>query len=78
MTDNEKNIMQKHVQYCQQYLTNGQIVVFGPVLDSAATYGVAIMAVSAESQIKEFIQNDPASEVNQYAYCPMLAMVAPE
>ncbi len=77
MTDHEKSIMQKHVQYGQQYLEKGQILVFGPVLDPGATYGVAIMAVSDESEVKEFIQHDPAAELNQYEYFPMLAMVAP-
>ncbi|QNF35475.1 hypothetical protein HUW51_23215 [Adhaeribacter swui] len=77
MTDEEKSIMQQHVQYGQQFLANGKMLVFGPVLDPAATYGVAILAVSDENEVIEFIQNDPASKINQYAYFRMLAMVAP-
>lgn len=76
MNDDEKSIMQKHVQYCQNYLDDKQIIVFGPVLDPAATYGVAIMAVTDESQVQEFIQNDPASALNKYEYFPMLAVAA--
>ena len=76
MNEVEKSIMQQHVQDCQKYMDAGQIVVFGPVLDPAATYGIAIMAVTDESQVKEFIQNDPASVLNKYEYFPMTAMIA--
>jgi uncharacterized protein len=75
MTSQENQIMQEHISYCTSFLNNGKIVAYGPVLDPKGAYGVAIMKVDDEQEVKDFIANDPASSINRYDYFPMLASI---
>jgi hypothetical protein len=42
MTDEEREIMGRHAAYWHPYLDSGQMVVFGPVLDSTGPWGLAL------------------------------------
>lgn len=75
MTDEEKDIMNQHIQYWQPYLEKGTMIVFGPVLDPQGVYGVGIVQVENEEQLVSLINNDPASKINKYDYYPMMAQV---
>jgi uncharacterized protein YciI len=75
MTDEEKSIMQQHVVYWKERMDLGKVLVFGPVLDPDAVYGLGIVAVDDEQEVKEFIAGDPAYKINSYEYYPMLAVV---
>jgi uncharacterized protein YciI len=75
MTAEERNIMLQHVTYWKQYMNKGIVLIFGPVLDPKATYGFGIIEVDHEDQVKELIDNDPASKINTYEYYPMMAVV---
>ena len=78
MTDEEKSIMQRHVQHLTGHMAAGKIITFGPVLHPAGAYGLAIVAVDDESEVKDIIDNDPASSINRYEYYPMMAVVRSE
>lgn len=75
MTTEERSVMQAHIAYWKPYLEDGTMLIFGPVLDPAATYGMGIIAVDNESQVPDLINNDPASTINKYEYYPMMAVV---
>jgi uncharacterized protein len=75
MTDQERAITQQHVVYWRGYMEKGNVLVFGPVLDPHAVYGLGIIAVDNEEQVKEMIDHDPASQINKYEYHPMMAVV---
>ena len=75
MTDAERVIMLQHIEYWRGLMNDGFVLVFGPVLDHAGPYGLGIVAVDSEDQVKEFIAKDPASQINSYAYFPMMAVV---
>ena len=75
MTDEERAIMMKHVAYWTELMNQGKVVAFGPVLDPKEVYGLGIIAVEDEQEVKEFIANDPAATVNRYEYFPMKAVV---
>ena len=75
MTQDEKEIMQQHVNYWKEYMKQGIMLILGPVLDPKGVYGLGIIAVDNEDQISELIDNDPASNINTYEYYPMLASV---
>jgi len=75
MTEEEKLIMQQHGAYWRQYMEQGKVIVFGPVLDPNAVYGLGIMAVDDEQEVKDFIAGDPANKINSYEYFSMLAVV---
>jgi uncharacterized protein YciI len=43
MTPAELALMQSHGAYLKILMAKGQVVVFGPVLDPAGTYGLAVV-----------------------------------
>ena len=75
MTDEERGIMMKHVAYWTEIMNQGKVLAFGPVLDPSEVYGLGIVAVDHEQEVKEFIANDPAASINKYEYFPMKAIV---
>ena len=75
MTDEERAIMMKHVAYWMGIMDQGKVVAFGPVLDPAEVYGLGIVSVDDEQEVKDLIANDPAAEINRYEYFPMKAVV---
>ena len=75
MTAEERNIMLQHVAYWTEYMNKGMVLVFGPVMDPKEIYGLGIVAVDQEDQLKTLIENDPAGKINRYEYYPMRAMV---
>jgi len=75
MTPEEREIMMKHVGYWTEIMNQGKVLAFGPVLDPKEVYGLGIIAVDDEQEVKDFIAGDPASRINQYEYFPMKAIV---
>jgi uncharacterized protein YciI len=75
MSDAERAIMGQHVAYWKTHLDKGDVVVFGPVMDPAGPYGMGVVAAESEAQIREFIANDPASQINTYEFYPMRAVL---
>ncbi len=78
MSDEEKKIMGAHVAYWTDKMSKGKVLVFGPVLDPKGPYGLGIVKVTDEEEVKLFIKDDPASQLNQYEYFPMNAIVPNE
>lgn len=75
MTADERAVMMAHVAYWKGIMAQGKVLVFGPVLDPGAVYGLGIVAVDDEKEVEEFIAGDPASTINTYVYHPMRAVV---
>jgi len=51
------------------------VLAFGPVIDPDEVYGLGIISVDNEQEVKDFIANDPAAKINRYEYFPMRAIV---
>ncbi|MGH2564684.1 MAG: YciI family protein [Ginsengibacter sp.] len=75
MADEERKIMQLHVEYWRDLMKKGFVIVYGPVMDMKGPYGVGIIAVDNEEQVKQFINHDPASKINSYEFYPMRAIL---
>jgi uncharacterized protein len=75
MTDDERSIMMKHVGYWTDLMNKGKVLAFGPVLDPKEVYGLGIVSVDDEQEVKDFIAGDPAAKINRYEYFPMKAIV---
>ena len=75
MTVAERAIMLQHVAYWTELMNKGLVVVFGPVMDPKEVYGMGVVEVEAEEQLRELIKNDPATTINRYEYYPMRAVV---
>ena len=75
LTDEEKAIMTQHVVYWKEKLKQGKVYAFGPVIDPKGIYGLGVVGVDNEQELKDFIVNDPAGKINKYEYFPMKAVV---
>jgi len=73
MTQEERYIMQQHVIYWKDLMHKGYVLVFGPVMDTKGAYGLGIIEAE-EEDVKIFIANDPASNINNYEYFEMRAV----
>jgi uncharacterized protein YciI len=58
-TEEEQELMGRHVAYWSDQLERGRIAVFGPVADPEGGYGIAIAGADGESEIRELIAGDP-------------------
>ncbi len=75
MTPEERGIMMEHIAYWKEYLEAGKLLVYGPVMDPAAVYGMAIVFTEDEEEVKALTAGDPASQINDYEYYPMRAVM---
>ena len=75
MTPDERAIMTQHVAYWKKFLDEGKVLVYGPVMDPQAVYGMGIVTTDDEEEVKALIAGDPASQIKNYEYYPMRAIV---
>lgn len=75
MNESERAIMQEHVAYWTEKMKLGKVIAFGPVMDPKSIYGLGIVSVDSEQELKNIIENDPAGKINNYEYFPMKAIV---
>ena len=59
MTDDERQVMARHAAHWQPYIESGQMVVFGPVLDSTESWGLGVVESDNEDELRAFAQADP-------------------
>src|SRR3954468_21104993 len=60
MTDEEREIMARHAAYWQPFIDSGQMVVFGPVLDTTGSWGLGVIEAEDEEEMRAFAAGDPA------------------
>ena len=60
MTDAERSIMMAHVGYWNALVDKGTALVFGPVADPKGTWGVGIVEVQNDDEVRALTANDPA------------------
>src|SRR6476646_7209534 len=78
MTDAEKQAMGAHVAYWTEQAKKGPAIVFGPVADPKGGWGVGIVEVESEEQMRELEKNDPVIRANiglKYEVLPMLRAI---
>ena len=75
MTPNERTIMLAHRAYCDVWQAQGKVVVFGPVMDPKGVFGMGVVGVEAEDEIKQLIADDPATSLVLGEYFPMTAVL---
>ena len=59
MTDEEREIMGRHAAYWQPFIDSGQMVIFGPVLDSTGSWGLGVIEAENEDELRAFAAGDP-------------------
>ena len=59
MSDAEREIMGRHAAHWRPYIDSGQMVVFGPVLDSTGSWGLGVVEAEDEEELRAFASCDP-------------------
>ncbi len=59
MTDEEREIMGRHAAHWQPLIDSGQMVVFGPVMDASGSWGLGVVEVDDEDELRAFAAQDP-------------------
>jgi len=54
--------MEEHVAYWTELADKDVALVFGPVLDPAGSYGIGVVAVENEEDVKSLTANDPVAK----------------
>ena len=75
MSETERAVMLEHIAYWKEIMNQGKVYAFGPVMDPKEVYGLGVVAVENEEELKSIIAKDPAGTINKYEYFPMKAVV---
>jgi len=78
MTPAEAEAMKKHAAYWRRLAGEGTAIAFGPVGDPKGPWGMGLLAVNDESELRELQDGDPAIAARiglKYEAYPMLSLV---
>jgi uncharacterized protein YciI len=64
MTEEEGAVMQEHFGYWAGLIEERRAVAYGPVMDPAGTYGIAVLEVDDEGAARSMAEEDPAITAN--------------
>ena len=60
MTVEEQQAMAEHMEYWQQLLQDGRVVVYGPVADPEGVWGLGVLRASDRAEVLEIGERDPS------------------
>src|SRR6516162_873301 len=78
MTAQERETMQAHGAYWKRLAETGTAIAFGPVADPKGGWGVGIIAVSDDDELRRLQSDDPAMRANigmRYEAYPMPTVI---
>jgi uncharacterized protein YndB with AHSA1/START domain len=81
MNADERALMGEHARYWRQHMSEGRVIVFGPVADPSGPWGLGVVRAADLAAARAFADGDPAVRSNTGFRCeilPMLAAVLPE
>jgi uncharacterized protein YciI len=59
MTDEEQSAMAGHMEYWQQLLCDGKVVVYGPVADPEGVWGLGVLRAADRAEVLALGERDP-------------------
>jgi len=60
MTAEEQSAMAGHMEYWQQLLRDGKVVVYGPVADPEGVWGLGVLRAADRAEVLAIAERDPA------------------
>jgi uncharacterized protein YciI len=80
MRDEEKAIMSRHAVYWGRLVEDGDVVVYGPVVDSTGSWGLSVIRADGEDDARALALADPAvsSGMATFEIGTMLVAVLPD
>jgi uncharacterized protein YciI len=73
MNDDEKSVMQQHMQYWANLTDQRNAIVYGPVFDPAGVFGMAVIEVDTDDEARNISEQDPAVS-STICTCQLLPM----
>ena len=73
MNESERAVMLQHVSYMQQHFAQGRVLIYGPVLGKADSFGMGVLEVADEAEARQLMDADPTilAGLNRYEISPM-------
>jgi uncharacterized protein len=74
MNDAERSHMQQHVAYIGELFKQGKVLIYGPVMDPAYGFGMAVIEAADEAEARKLLEEDPTvkSGLNGFTLSPMI------
>jgi uncharacterized protein YciI len=60
MTADEQQAMAEHMEYWQQLLKGGRVVVYGPVADPEGVWGMGVLRAADQAEVLTIGERDPS------------------
>jgi uncharacterized protein YciI len=60
MTPSEQQAMAEHMEYWQQLLGDGRVVVYGPVADPEGVWGMGVLRADDRAEVLAIAESDPS------------------
>jgi uncharacterized protein len=73
MTDQERAVMQEHVNYVGEAFRQGLVLIYGPVMAPEGAYGMAVLEMADAAEVQKYMSEDPSikSGLNTFEFYPM-------
>ena len=80
LSEVERSAMTSHAAYYRKHMSEGVVLVAGPVADPAGAWGMSVLRVASPEQLAAFEENDPvilAALGMRYEHMPLLSIMLP-
>jgi uncharacterized protein YciI len=69
----ERGLMMEHGAYVRKFFDAGSVLIYGPVMDAAGSFGMAVLEMEDMAEAERFAQGDPSVKagMNKYTISPM-------
>jgi uncharacterized protein YciI len=74
MSPQEAEAMKRHVAYWTALLDKGTVIVFGPVADPKGHWGVAVVSVKDDAEVRALQAGDPVIQAQIGMRCEAFPM----
>lgn len=74
MNAEERVLMNAHTVYTKQHFAAGKILIYGPVMAAGGPFGMAVLEVADEAEVRQILENDPTvrAGLNRFELSPMM------
>ena len=79
MTPDEQRAMAEHMDYWQQLLRDGRVVVYGPVADPEGVWGLGVLRAADRAEVLAIGNRDPSvlAGVNTFEVFEIMGGITP-
>jgi uncharacterized protein YciI len=79
MTAEERQAMAEHMEYWQQLLHDGRVVVYGPVADPEGVWGMGVLRAADRAEVLAIGERDPSvtAGVNTFEVFEIMGGITP-